>query len=186
MKKRYMILACFIGLSAYALEEENIEKAKKYVEKSLPLLEYKSLNKEDKGLNKGLTTGQMKDLLKASGFTHIKSRMDKDKIMQFDAKSQDAQFVIQGDNCTGIGAKQACEYFEIFAYFKDSQNPYNLDMMNEWNKDQRWTKAYLSAKGEAIITQELHPVYVTAASLLYQLQAWRYSLEEFQYHIGWK
>ncbi len=172
--------------SAAALEEETVKQAKDNVEKSLPTLEYKSLNKQEKGFRKGLTMGQMKDLLKASGFTHIKSRMDKDDIMQFDAKSEGTQFVIQGDNCIGKVSQQVCEYFEIFAYFKDSKNPYDLDLMNEWNKDQRWTKAYLSSKEEAVITQELHPLYTTAASLLYQLQAWRHSLDEFQYHIQWK
>lgn len=185
MKKIYIILAFLMAFSANALEEDNVKKAKDNVEKSLPQLTYKSLDNNNKGFN-GLSIGQMKELLKASGFTAIKSRMDKDNIMQFDAKSNAAQFVIQGDNCQGSGGKQICEYFEIFAYFKDSKNPYDLDLINEWNKDQRWTKAYLTTKGEAVITQELHPVYVTAASLLYQLQAWQYSLEEFQYHIHWK
>ncbi len=186
MKKIAMIMAFFISFSVEALEEETVNQAKNNVEKSLQHLTYKSLKKEETGFQKGLTLGEMENLLKASDFTHVKSRMDKDNLMQFDAKSEGAQFVIQGDNCKGSKEKQHCEYFEIFAYFKDSKTPYDLDLMNEWNKDQRWTKAYLSANNEAILTQELHPVYSTAASLLYQLQSWRHSLDEFQYHIHWK
>ncbi len=180
------IYVCLLGFMAFSALAFDGQKAKDNTEEALNGLSYKSLNKEDKGLTKGLSLGQMKDLLKASGFTHIKSRMDKEGIMQFDAKSDGAQFVIQGDECTGKASQQLCEYFEIFAYFKDSQNPYNLDLMNAWNKDQKWTKAYLSDKDEALISQEIQAIYTTAASLLYQLQAWRHSLAEFQYHIGWK
>lgn len=182
MKKIYMVLW---GLMAFSAMGFDAKEAKDNVEKSLSLLS-ESLTQEGKMLSQGLNRAQMEDLLKASGFTHVKSRMDKDGFMQFDGKSEGAQFVIQGDECTGKSSKQICEYFEVFAYFKDSKNPYDFDLMNEWNRDQKWTKAYLSPKDEAIITQEIHSIYSTAASLLYQFQGWRHSLAEFQYHIGWK
>ncbi|MFV0320812.1 MAG: YbjN domain-containing protein [Alphaproteobacteria bacterium] len=184
MRKFLFLLIC-IAFGSAALEEETMAKAKENVDKALNDVTYATLNKEILGYQKGLTMGQMENLLKAGGFEAIKSKIDDEGYMKFSAKSGGFPFIIQGDNCEGQAGKQQCSYFEIAASFLDSKNPYDYDLMNQWNIDQRWSKAYLTQDGEAILTQEIFTDYATAGAILLSLQGWRHSLAEFAEHIHW-
>lgn len=183
--RKFLFLLLFAALAGSALEEETIAKAKENTNKALSDITYATLNKEILGYQKGLTMGQMENLLKASGFENIKSKIDNEGFMKFSAKSGGFPFIIQGDNCEGQEARQQCSYFEIAASFLDSKNPYDYELMNGWNIDQRWSKAYLNKDGAAILTQEIFTDYATAGAILFSLQGWRHSLAEFTEHIQW-
>ncbi|MFV0431414.1 MAG: YbjN domain-containing protein [Alphaproteobacteria bacterium] len=183
--KKFFYLMILFSLNTQAFEEETVAQAIANVEKSLSAITYKTLDKDNMGLRQGLSMGQMENLLKVSGFRDVKSKIDGEGLIKLSAKLDKLPFIIQGDNCIGEGSKQRCQYFEIAASFFDSKNPYNQDLMNQWNIDQRWSKAYLSQENEAILTQEIHAPFATAASILYALEGWRHSLAEFTDHINW-
>ena len=83
-------------------------------------------------------------------------------------------------NCT---AGAACEDLNFYAGFSTSPT---LDKINEWNRDKRFSRAYLDDAGDAAVEMDLDLVQgVTSGYLTSQFALWPQIVSQFRTHIGY-
>ena len=83
-------------------------------------------------------------------------------------------------NCTG---NEDCEDLNFYAGFASKAD---ADVINTWNRDKRFSRAYIDAVGDAAIEMDLDMVEgITADYLLSQVKLWPQIVSEFATHIGY-
>lgn len=83
-------------------------------------------------------------------------------------------------NCT---ANADCEDLNFYAGFAQTQP--TLELINAWNRDKRFARAYLDEDGDAAVEMDLDLVQgVSAGYLAAQFSLWPQVLTEFTDHIG--
>ncbi|MDY6961645.1 MAG: YbjN domain-containing protein [Pseudomonadota bacterium] len=84
-------------------------------------------------------------------------------------------------NCT---AGADCEDINLYAGF--SSQP-SLETINNWNRDKRFSRAYLDETGDAVIEMDLDMVAgVTPEYLDSQMKLWPQIIGQFATHIGYE
>lgn len=82
-------------------------------------------------------------------------------------------------NCT---ANASCEDLNFYVGF--SAKP-SLDVINDWNRDKRFSRAYLDEVADAVVEMDLDLVQgVTSGYLTSQFDLWRQVVAQFATHIG--
>lgn len=84
-------------------------------------------------------------------------------------------------NCTG---NEDCEDLNFYAGF--SSKP-TLEVINTWNRDKRFSRAYIDEVGDAAVEMDLDMVAgVTPDYLESQIGLWPQIIAGFEAHIGYK
>lgn len=84
-------------------------------------------------------------------------------------------------NCTD---NAECEDLNFYAGF--SSKP-DLAVINSWNRDKRFSRAYLDEVGDAAVEMDLDMVAgVTSGYLASQVGLWPQIVEQFETHIGYR
>ncbi|WEK05833.1 MAG: YbjN domain-containing protein [Candidatus Devosia phytovorans] len=97
-----------------------------------------------------------------------------------DGLAGDTRYQIYFRNCT---ASADCEDLNFYAGF--SARP-DLEAINTWNRDKRFSRAYLDDVGDAAVEMDLDLVKgVTADYLASQIALWSQVVDEFSAHIGY-
>lgn len=83
-------------------------------------------------------------------------------------------------NCAG---DSGCEDLNFYAGFLSKPD---LGTINTWNRDKRFSRAYLDAEGDAVIEMDLDLVQgVTPEYLASQFALWPQIIRQFTDHIGY-
>lgn len=95
--------------------------------------------------------------------------------------SGDIMYQIYFRNCT---ANANCEDLNFYAGF--SQNRPSLELINTWNSDKRFGRAYLDEDGDAVVEMDIDLVQgVSMDYLVSQLEIWAQVVDAFGSHIGY-
>jgi hypothetical protein len=96
-------------------------------------------------------------------------------------KVDGVSYAIFFQNCTN-GAN--CEDLRFYAGFASKPT---LEMLNEWNRDKRWGKAYADSELDAVLEWDVNLVHgVTRQNLDNSMGVWVQVLDQFAVFIGAK
>lgn len=128
----------------------------------------------------GADTQAILDAAKALGVAGMTSQPNGDPLVN--AVVDDVAYQIYFKNCT---ANAACEDLNFYAGFRDNQP--SLEVINTWNRDKRFSRAYLDEVGDAAVEMDLDLVEgVSPAYLTSQMKLWSLVVSQFSTHIGYK
>ena len=98
-----------------------------------------------------------------------------------DGSSDGVGYQVYFRNCS---SNAACEDLNFYAGF--SLQP-SLETINEWNRDKRFSRAYLDEVGDAVIEMDIDLVKgVSPDYLASQVALWPQILAQFSTHIGYR
>jgi hypothetical protein len=96
-------------------------------------------------------------------------------------KVGDLQYAVFFMNCTD---NAACEDLNFYAGYKD-MHP-ETDVINSWNRDKRFGKAYLDKVGDAVVEMDLNLEHgVSAENLTADFTVWTLVIQQFSEYIGY-
>ena len=128
----------------------------------------------------GADTDAILDAAKVLGVAGMTSQPNGDPLIN--GVVDDVAYQIYFKNCT---ANAACEDLNFYAGFRDNQP--TLDVINNWNRDKRFSRAYVDEVGDAVVEMDLDLVQgVTPAYLASQMNLWSLVVSQFTAHIGYK
>jgi len=85
-------------------------------------------------------------------------------------------------NCT---AKTDCEDLNFYLGFLDLKP--EPDVINAWNRDKRFGKAYIDNEGDAVVEMDLNLEHgVSKDNLDADLTVWQLVVQQFADHVGYK
>ena len=92
------------------------------------------------------------------------------------------KFLVFFYNCT---KNTDCRTIQFYTGFKP-EKPVGLDRINEWNKRQRFGRAYIDGEGDPVIEMDvdLDDGGLSPALFTDNLEFWESSIAAFQKHIG--
>lgn len=97
-----------------------------------------------------------------------------------DGRIDDTGYQIYFRNCTN---NRDCEDLNFYAGF--AARP-GLDQINDWNRDKRFSRAYLDELGDAVVEMDLDLVQgVSEDYLAAQMDVWHMVVTEFSAHLGY-
>jgi hypothetical protein len=92
------------------------------------------------------------------------------------------QYAVYFLNCTD---NKACEDINFYAGFLDLKP--SMDVINSWNRDKRFGKAYLDADGDAVIEMDLNLEHgVSSDNLDAAFGIWELVVDQYTTHVGYK
>ena len=101
---------------------------------------------------------------------------------QIAGKMEGVSYFVFFKNCT---ENKNCEDFYFYAGFLD--NKQTLEAINAWNRDKRFSKAYLDADLDAVIEFDVNLEYgVSRKNLDAAFSLWSAILDQFTTYIGYK
>ena len=97
-------------------------------------------------------------------------------------KIKSVTYQIYFENCTD---NANCEDLNFYAGFLD--NKPTLEVINAWNRDKRFGRAYLDSDLDAVVEFDLNMEHgVSRANLDAAFSVWSLILDQFTTHIGYK
>jgi Putative bacterial sensory transduction regulator len=97
-------------------------------------------------------------------------------------KIEGVQYAVYFMNCTD---NKECEDLNFYAGFLD--NKPTLELINEWNRDKRFGKAYLDSDNDAVIEFDVNLEHgVSKDNLDAAFEIWSLVLGQYTDHIGFK
>jgi len=85
-------------------------------------------------------------------------------------------------NCTD---NKNCEDVNFYAGFLDLKP--DMDVINAWNRDKRFGKAYLDSDGDAVVEMDLNLEHgISSDNLDADLTVWSLVLSQYAEHVGYK
>ena len=139
-----------------------------------------SLSAQAQTLLTGTDTGAILDAAEQLGTATLSAQPNGDPVIN--GKIGDLGYQIYFKNCT---ATAACEDLNFYVGFGDTKP--TLEVINDWNRDKRFGRAYLDEVQDAVIEMDLDLVKgVTPEYLASQMGLWSLVVAEFSTHIGYK
>ncbi|SFC66657.1 YbjN domain-containing protein [Devosia psychrophila] len=128
----------------------------------------------------GSDTGAILDAAKLLGTATLAAQPNGDPLI--DGKIGDLGYQIYFKNCTN---NAACEDLNFYAGFGGTKP--TIAVINDWNRDKRFGRAYLDEVQDAAVEMDLDLVKgVTPDYLASQMGLWSLVVAEFSTHIGYK
>lgn len=88
-------------------------------------------------------------------------------------------------NCSGNNGSTNCEDLNFYAGYADNKQP--LENMNAWNRDSRFTKAYVDSDLDAVVEMDVNlEDGITRGTLSAIFQRWSDELDRYSRYIGFK
>ncbi|QMV01619.1 YbjN domain-containing protein [Devosia sp. D6-9] len=85
-------------------------------------------------------------------------------------------------NCTD---NKDCEDLNFYAGFLDLKP--EMDVINSWNRDKRFGKAYLDSDGDAVVEMDLNLEHgISSDNLDADISVWSLVVEQYAEHIGYE
>ena len=100
------------------------------------------------GVRTGITPGEMEALLKAGSYRY--ERVEEGGRVYFHLRLAGLRAVLFLQDCR----EGSCESLLLYAGFS-TDNPPSLERVNEWNREKRFSRAYLDEEGEPFSKKEL-------------------------------
>lgn len=121
--------------------------------------------------------------MQGAGYT-AKLGVDKVGDPKIDSSVSGSRFTVFFYNCT---ANKACATIQFHSGY-DITTPVPLERINEWNRSQRFGRAYLDKEGDPVIEMDLDldDGGLSAALFTDNLEFWDAVLGKFERHIGFR
>ena len=121
------------------------------------------------------------DAMQAAGYT-AKLGVDRLGDPKIDSSVSGTNFVVFFYNCTG---NRDCATVQFHSAF-DMPTPLTLDLINEWNRSQRFGRAYLDKENDPTIEMDVDLDDGGLSRALFEdnLEFWASVLGKFERHIG--
>ncbi|SEQ43456.1 Putative sensory transduction regulator [Devosia sp. YR412] len=137
-----------------------------------------TLSAQAQDLLTGADTDAILTAAKVLGTAELHTQPNGDPLI--DATTNGTAYQIYFKNCT---AHAACEDLNFYVGFQIQPG---LDDINAWNRDKRFSRAYLDERGDAVVEMDLDLVQgVTPNYLSSQLALWEQVVAEFAMYIGY-
>ena len=100
------------------------------------------------GVRTGITPGEMEALLKAGSYRY--ERVEEGGSVYFHLRLAGLMAVLFLQDCR----EGSCESLLLYAGFS-TDNPPSLELVNEWNREKRFSRAYLDEEGDPVLEADL-------------------------------
>ena len=139
-----------------------------------------SLSAQAQTLLTGTDTGAILDSAELLGSATLSAQPNGDPVIN--GKIGDLGYQIYFKNCTAAAACEDLNFYVGFGNIKPT-----LEVINDWNRDKRFGRAYLDEVQDAVIEMDLDLVKgVTPEYRASQMGLWSMVVAEFSTHIGYK
>ncbi len=144
------------------------------------LLAAATLSAQAQALVDGNAVDEIANLARGYGAASVDTASSGDPMIT--CKVSGIAYAIYFSNCT---ANANCEDLRFYAGFAD--NKPTLEMINEWNRDKRWGKAYADSNLDAVLEWDVNLIHgVTRDNFDNTLGVWVANLDAFAVFIGAK
>lgn len=128
----------------------------------------------------GSQIDEIVNIARGYGAATLETRSNGDPVIR--GKIEGVAYQVIFSNCTD---NANCEDFSFYAVFPG--NKQTLEAINAWNRDKRFSKAYLDADLDAAIDFDINLEYgVSQRNLDAAFSVWSLVLEQFTTYIGHK
>lgn len=123
------------------------------------------------------------DAMQGAGFA-AKLGVDRLGDPKIDSSASGTRFTVFFYNCT---ANKDCATVQFHSGF-DLQTPVTLEQINEWNRSQRFGRAYLDKENDPVIEMDVDLDDGGLSRALFEdnLEFWTSVLGKFERHIGYR
>lgn len=128
----------------------------------------------------GADTNAILDAAKVLGEAELTTQPNGDPLIN--GRVDGIAYQVYFKTCTD---NAACEDLNFYAGFSDTRP--TLEVINSWNRDKRFSRAYLDEVDDAAVEMDLDLVKgVTPDYLTAQLDLWHQVVQQFASHIGYR
>ncbi|WP_164730375.1 YbjN domain-containing protein [Pelagibacterium montanilacus] len=125
----------------------------------------------------GNSVAEIEELLKERG-----------EVTAVEEPGMDAQFHVTVDNLNYLVSFMTCSEAEgcedVYLYAR-YEIPSDLETINAWNSEARFTRAYIDAEENSILELDINLIHgVTPDNFMNTMDAWELSMELFGEHLG--
>mgnify|MGYP005609176595 FL=1 len=132
------------------------------------------------GVRTGITPGEMEALLKAGSYRY--ERVEGGGRLYFHLPLAGLRAVLFLQDCR----EGSCESLLLYAGFS-TDNPPSLERVNEWNREKRFSRAYLDEEGDPVLEADLDLAGgVADGAIRAFLDLFEENLRAFAAWIGWE
>ena len=132
-----------------------------------------------------ITAANPEDVLKAMQNFGLVATLTKDQDgdPEIDSRVSKSEFHVLFFGCEN---NKNCTSIELRAAY-DLKDPLSASFINEWNRDKRFTRAYIDDEGDPFIEMDLNLAFDGDGEKNFEdtLDWWRVSLETFEEFIDW-
>jgi hypothetical protein len=128
-----------------------------------------------------LTAGEMEAILRAAGYRYERVQVrGTEQLFAFSLRMGDLVALLLLVDCEG----GRCGSLKLVVPF-DMRNPPSLERINAWNREKRFSQAYLDTDGDPVLESDLRlKDGVTRETIVSFLKIFEVSLSEFAKWIG--
>ena len=132
------------------------------------------------GVRTGITPGEMEALLKAGSYRY--ERVEEGGRVYFHLRLAGLRAVLFLQDCR----EGSCESLLLYAGCS-TDNPPSLERVNEWNREKRFSRAYLDEEGDPVLEADLDLAGgVADGAIRAFLDLFEENLRAFAAWIGWE
>jgi hypothetical protein len=178
MKIASLILGGLLALGVVASAEAQTSKPKAETKKGE--LTTPATPANNTPLLDGSKIDEILALARGHGNADIKAQKNGDP--KIEGSVGGIQYAVYFMNCTD---NKACEDINFYAGFLDLKP--SMDVINSWNRDKRFGKAYLDTDGDAVIEMDLNLEHgVSSDNLDAAFGIWELVVDQYTTHVGYK